>query len=552
MSDAQANMLNQGTEGPFGPPASPNLALRRLFMTLFLRGRGARGLQKDKAPKSVGRKLLLTLVTYAAVGCVTFTFLRTPIFALSGFLHAMTFAFLGMFVASSAGEILFNKSESDILLHRPVDPRALLWAKVRVMIEVSLWLAGAFNLAGFFAGALGTHGNWRFPFVHAVSTMLLALFCTGCVVMVYQLCLRWFGRERLEGLMTTSQVIVSVAAVMAGQILPQIAFQISTYVKLDARSWWITLLPPAWFAGIDDALAGSGAAGAWILALVALLATGTVLALAFGKLARDYQSGLQLMGETISKKPGKSAGHRWLHALVHSPPLSWLLRDPVSRASFLLTAAYLARDRDTKLRFYPGIVPILIMPVIMMLNKARRSDAHEAFDVAFVSAFISIVPTFALQLLQYSDQWQAADVFRLGPMQGPERLCAGVRQAVLWFVALPLMVVCALIVWLLTRDVTQLQLMLPGVIALPIFAVASNLAGIGVPLSLPTESAKAASRGLLMIGMMLLSMIVSGVSLLMWKSGLLWWFLAGEAVFAIAFHFAATMSLRTKRWPAVE
>jgi hypothetical protein len=464
----------------------------------------------------------------------------------------MTFAFLGMFVASSAGEILFNKSEADILLHRPVDPRSLLWAKVRVMVEVSLWLAGAFNLAGLLAGALGAHGSWRFPIVHAISTALLALFCTGCVVMVYQLCLRWFGRERLEGLMTTAQVIVSVAAVMAGQILPQMAFQISRYVKLDAKSWWITLLPPAWFAGIDDALAGSGAAGAWILAAVALAATASVLLLAFGKLARDYQTGLQLMGETVSKKSSERSGRPWLDALVHSPPLKWLLRDPVSRASFLLTAAYLARDRDTKLRFYPGVAPILIVPVIMMINKARQHDSNDEYAIVFVSSFISIIPTFALQLLQYSDQWQASDVFRLGPMHGPGRLFAGVRQVVLWFVAVPLMMLCASLVWLIGRDVKQLQLMLPGVIALPIFALAANLVGIGVPLSLPTEAAKSANRGLLMIGMMLLSMLVSGASLLMWKLGMFWWFVAGEALFAIAFHFAARMLLEVKRWPAIE
>jgi hypothetical protein len=117
------------------------------------------------------------------------------------YLHAMTFVFLGMFVASSAGEILFNKEEADILLHRPVSPKAMLWAKIRVLVEVSLWLAGAFNLVGLFV-EFGSHGNRRFPIAHLCSTTLQALFCTGCVVLVYQLCLRWFGRERLEGLMT--------------------------------------------------------------------------------------------------------------------------------------------------------------------------------------------------------------------------------------------------------------------------------------------------------------------------------------------------------------
>src|SRR6202000_2080648 len=128
----------------------------------------------------VGQKLSLTLVFYLVFGCMAFAFMKQPIFALATYMHAMTFVFLGMFVSSSVGEILFNKEEGDILLHRPITPRAMLWAKIRVLVEVSLWLAGAFNLVGLLVGFL-TGYNWRFPIVHVFSTALEALFCTGCI-----------------------------------------------------------------------------------------------------------------------------------------------------------------------------------------------------------------------------------------------------------------------------------------------------------------------------------------------------------------------------------
>ena len=134
------------------PRPSPEKTLRRLFLTLFLRGHSSRGLQKEKAPKSVWEKLAWTLALYVLMGLLALAFLRQPVFVLSVYLHGMTFMFLGMFIASSAGEILFNKEEADILLHRPVEPRALLWAKVRVLVEVSLWMAFAFNFVGFFVG----------------------------------------------------------------------------------------------------------------------------------------------------------------------------------------------------------------------------------------------------------------------------------------------------------------------------------------------------------------------------------------------------------------
>ena len=201
---------------------SPDRALRRLFLTLFLRGRTARGLQKDGTPKSIGSKLALALLLYAVFGAFSFFFLGQPVFALALYLHGMSLVFLGMTIASSAGEMLFNKDEADILLHRPVTPSVLLRARIGVLASVSLWLAGAFNLTGFFVGIGAMDGGWLFPVAHAISTALQALFCTGGVVLTYELCLRWFGRERLEGLMTTVQVFVAIAAVAGGQIVPRL------------------------------------------------------------------------------------------------------------------------------------------------------------------------------------------------------------------------------------------------------------------------------------------------------------------------------------------
>ena len=105
--------LPQSQSGQACP--SSEKTLRQLYLTLFLRGHSSRGLQKEKAPKSVGRKLAGTLLLYALLGMLALFFLGQPVFMLSTYLHGMTFMFLGMFIASSAGEILFNKEEADTI-----------------------------------------------------------------------------------------------------------------------------------------------------------------------------------------------------------------------------------------------------------------------------------------------------------------------------------------------------------------------------------------------------------------------------------------------------
>jgi ABC-2 type transport system permease protein len=338
------------------PPVSQTL--RTLFMTLFLRGRSARGLQKDQAPKSVAQKLRVTLLLYAAFGLLTLPLVGQSVLLISVYLHAMTFVFLGMFIASSAGEVLFNRDEADILLHRPIAPRMLLRAKIRVIVEVSLWLALAFNLVGFFVGLGASDGSWRFPFAHLLSTLMMTMFCTGSVVLVYQLCLRWFGREWLDNIMTTAQVMVSIGAVVAGQVVPQLLFRTEGLKITLSDSWWPMLLPPAWFAAIDDVLSSSPSWRSVFGAALAIASTGLVLWLSYAKLSDSYQEGLQTLGEARSATPKRGRARRFLERVVDAPPLKWILRDSIVRSSFLLTIAYLMRDRDVKLRVYPGLAPL--------------------------------------------------------------------------------------------------------------------------------------------------------------------------------------------------
>jgi ABC-2 type transport system permease protein len=525
--------------------------LRRLFLTLFLRGRGARGLNKQGVPKSVGEKLWLVLGLYGLLGCMALFFLSQSVFALAVYLHAMTFVFLGMFVASSAGEILFNKEEADILLHRPISPRALLWAKIRVLVEVSLWLAGAFNLVGLFVG-IGPAGNWRFPLVHVLSTTLEALFCTGSVVLVYQLCLRWFGRERLEGLMTIAQVIVSIAAVLGGQILPQFVFRMNHVLNAGEISCWVYVLPPAWFAGFDDALAGTSMPSSWLLATLATTITAMVLWGAFGKLAQGYESGLQALNETISRQAKKQFHRRWLERLVYVPPLSWWLSDPVARASFLLTTAYLVRDRDVKLRVYPGIAPMLVIPFLFLFQDHHKGTDTPIFGVPFCGLYLGLVPLLGLQMLQYSQQWQASDVFRAAPISGPGQLCHGARRAVLCLLALPMLLLVGLIVVLLEGDMSQLVLLLPGIVALPVFALVPHIGGHCVPLSLPTDAAKGTGRGLTMMGVMIVTFGLAAIFSYSWTHGGFWWLLTGETVVAIVLYFVMRLSVVRTCWPSQE
>lgn len=534
---------------------SPARTLRRLFLTLFLRGRTSRGIDPQatkRMPTSVGRRLLMILVVDAVFGLLALTLSGQPVFVLSTYLHAMTFALLGFYVASSAGEVLFNEEEADILLHRPVEPAALLWARIAMLVQVSLWMAGAFNLAGMFVGLGARDGTLWFPFVHAASVVLSAVFTTAAVVVVYQLCLRWFGRERLDAFMTATQVIVSIAVVLGGQIVPQVLIHLEGTRIVMAERWWVALLPPSWFAAIDDALAGSGAARSWWLAVVAIVATAAIVWIALVRLAHDYQSGLQTISESVRPRASR-ARRRLMDRLVHAPPLSWWLRDSVSRASFRLVAAYLGRDRDVKLRVYPGIAPMLMLPVMILLPEFSGSGERPGFGggVAFAGVYLLLVPQMALEMIVVSQHWQAADVFRLAPVSGPAALTHGMRRAVLFLLAFPTILIYAALIMAFGSP-SDLVMLLPGVIALPVFAMMPCLSGRVIPLSQPPNVYKATTRMIYFIGSMVTAAVIAGLSAFARSKGWLAELLIVEAVVAGTVYFTMRRAVDRARWASLE
>ena len=274
----------------------------------------------------------------------------------------------------------------------------------------------------------------------------------------------------------------------------------------------------------------------------------------FGTLARDYESGLRRMNESPRRRAGKGDRRRWVDVLAAAPPLRWWLRDRVSRASFLLVAAYLTRDRDVKLRVYPALAPMLVLPVLSLAQQFRGGGgaAVAGFSSAMTGGFLGAIPMLAIDLLKYSQQWRASDVFRAAPLPGPGSLCHGVRRAVLLFLVAPMVAGVALLVWLPHRSADALLMLLPGTILMPVFAVLANAGGRAVPLSLPSDEAKATGRGVVMIVAVFASGGLSVLALGARTLGWFWPFLAAEVLVSAALYVLVRRSINGSEWLPTE
>jgi hypothetical protein len=165
---------------------------------------------------------------------------------------------------------------------------------------------------------------------------------------------------------------------------------------------------------------------------------------------------------------------------------------------------------------------------------------------------MALVPMMTLGMLEFSQQWQAADIFRLAPIIGPAALCHGARRAVLSLIAFPAMVVYAGVVLLFGAKPSDLVMLLPALLMLPVIGMIPCLGGRAVPFSRPTEMHKGAMRGLYVIGAMVAAMTMSGLAAAAHHFGFLGYVLPGEAVLAAVIYSRMRASVEQVRWASLE
>ena len=536
---------------------SPEKVLRRMFWKLLFRGRAAQQMQSHRTKKQIS--MGATLLFYALFGLVPCMMAFTmDALTFASLLHGFTFMLASLTLATSSGTMLFMKEEAEILLHRPVTPQQLLRAKAFVLVAFALTLAFSLNLAGLIVGMWSKGSSWRFFPAHVLTTVLLMMFSTGCIVLVYNLCLKWFGRDKLDNLLTTLQTIVSVLMMVSSQLLPRVMGSEAMH-HFTAVKGWALALPPVWFGALDALLSGASpwSVVAWPASL-AVFSTAAALWLGFGKLSAAYGEGLMALNESSSSvnSTDSKPKNRWLPKLLQASPFRWWLRDPVERHAFLLTSAYMARDREIKLKLYPGIAPMLIMPVVMLFGMSGLKGSSAATWVqCFAACYLAIIPLQAMMLLHRSEHWRAASFFQTSPLPHWAQLFHGARKAVLAWLTYPILILQAVAFCLLQHSLLPLVMILPALIFLPAFSLVPALTGTWIPFSLPPEEQRDAGTGCLFMAIvMTVSASVGGLAMWMWNLGPFWFsgFTVVEAIAVTVSYSLMNRTIKSREWKTSE
>jgi hypothetical protein len=394
----------------------------------------------------------------------TFAFSRMPAYLFSIILASYTAIMVSLFITAEAGTLLFNTQDSEVLGHLPISPKTYYRAKCLNLLNYILLIAIPLNLAPAFMGMACRGGGYIYPVMHLLVTLLIACCVGACVVLCYGVLMRYVRKERLQSVITWSQIAITILFVFGYQVVPRVMSTWKLGQSWDGP-WWLHLYPPAWFASLVPLSSGQFTSTHITHSTIAVLLAGLSIYLGLQRFASDYQSAMMQFAEgsaspahsptptqAAAAKPTRSTGRlRRLLARI------MMVRRPEEHAVFDLCCIQFARDNELKLRLYPSLAWIIGMPLLGVITRqagdpldlsSRVSPAFSYFGVVFAGSLTLTV----LETLLYTKNPEAAFIFQVCPIERLSAFYSGIRKAVTGTMVLPLVLIMMLLFGLMWHN----------------------------------------------------------------------------------------------------
>jgi hypothetical protein len=403
--------------------------------------------QPGKAPRNA---LLFTLVINTFMGLFVAMFLgilRQPLLALT-IVHAFIMMMIALSLISDFSSVLLDTTDNQILQPRPVTSRTLLAARTAHIVVYIALLSGSLALPALVVGGI----KFGVVFVPAfLFTLLLSIaMILNAVNLLYLLLMRWISGERLRDIILYFQVAMTVIAMGGYQVVPRLMNAQMLKGPDISAAWWIYLVPPAWLAGaVDLAIGNWGAVPATLTGLA--VAVSAVLWVLVTRLAPGFREALARLDAAPAKSTVASGQMR---ASARRTIFRYLCRRPTERAAFELLWALSSRDRQFKLRTYPSAAFAIVFGCLFMFmpggNARTLAEVVDSRLYLFMLYFACLMAPTALMQMAFSDQREAAWIYRALPLARPgEVLVAGLKVIVVKLIVPTFLVLTAitLVLW---------------------------------------------------------------------------------------------------------
>ncbi|MCU0333595.1 MAG: hypothetical protein MUF62_00940 [Chitinophagaceae bacterium] len=514
---------------------------------------------QQRQEKPVSTATIGTMLLAAAIGLLFIVsfFVSADALTAAVLYFSMLIVMLALTLITDFTNVLIDVRDNFIILPKPVNDATFIISRIlHITIHVCKIIL-PMSIPGIITVIFRYHPAAAIALFAGI--LLATVFTIFLINVLYLLVLRFSSPERFKNIIAGIQIAFAVIIYAAYQLVPRLFSDTAmNNTEVGYNGLWL-LAPPYWFAAIFK-LAAQPLLRPILLVAIGLAILMPILGiwLVSRYFAPTFNRKLgQIAGSSGEAKPAAKA------AITARPKYSQLLSRLITspgleRESFLFNWKMMLRNRDFKLKVYPGIgyfLVLAIMPIIRsnkgidgFLASLQLTESGSRFSIVVMLYMSGFVVVTSLQQLAFSDFFKAGWIFRSTPVAVPGPIQAGAAKAAIAQFFIPAFTLVSLPL-LIINGWPMLVHLLTAFGSLSLLCAAVSIAGEQyLPWSAPAN--KQNQGGSVLIALMLLF----GLAILGVIHGLLFHFpliLTGIGVAGIAGTWLIFRSLKQYSWKRI-
>ncbi|MGE6486726.1 hypothetical protein [Paenisporosarcina sp. NPDC076898] len=383
-------------------------------------------------PEKENNQFLKSLGIYALYGLILIPFILmngNTMIQMSLVFGIIIFILMTTMI-SDFSTVLLDLRDRFMLNTRPIDNRTIQAAKTIHVLIYMVSITGAF-VAVPVAVSLFSQGP-LFALLFVGTLIFVGLFVVVATALLYLLVLKFFDGERLKDIINYVQIIMSIGIFLGYQLVGR-SLEFTEAGFEYQFDWWHLFIPAFWFGAPFELLLHEDSSIPLLALSILALLVPVISLMMYVKMMPSFERNLQKLLTHSSRKKKKWRGFGELWSKI-------LCRTKEERAIFRFAGLMMEKDREFKLKVYPGLALSLFIPYLFVVNEIRFSSMEEVFSGnAYLSIYFCnfMIPP-VIQMLQYSGDYKASWIFGTAPIQQTASIYSGTLKSFIVKLYLPI------------------------------------------------------------------------------------------------------------------
>ena len=363
------------------------------------------GKKIGKEPK---KSMILTCLVYMGLGIFIASMQVMPnMFGANTISFAMLIFMLFSVYISEYSAVLLDTTEKSFYGALPIGKNEISTAKnIHIAYYIGT-IAASMMLPSVVVGFISK--GILYGLVFTLVSIVIVVVCLHLAGVIYYLLLKVFSGEKLKDILSGFQIFMTIAIILSYQIVPRVVSIAGFSNGQITFSPVYFLLPSAWFSAILESLFGAG--GEWYIYVLAGITVPAVILLEVlykKKVMPEFEGELDKLTETAKENKSLSPFSKLMCKL--------LSKDEQENAFMKLVLIQVSRNRDMKLKLYPQLANVFILPIIMVLPQITGEKGFTGFIENLRQG------RWGLALLYFTGLTSASIYMIIGQTENPESI----------------------------------------------------------------------------------------------------------------------------------